>query len=57
MWIVKVLSITRKRSVLNRGRRVSLVIGPCAEAEGGRRDQSSRTDAHRRSISDVQMDR
>src|SRR5438876_87397 len=37
MWIVKVLSITRKRSVLNRGRRVSLVIGPCAEAEGGRR--------------------
>jgi len=51
------LSITRKRSVLNRGRRVSLVIGPCAEAEGGRRDQSSRTDAHRRSISDVQMGR
>jgi hypothetical protein len=51
------LSITQKRSVLNRGRRVSLVIGPGAEAEGGRRDQSSRTDAHRRSISDVQIDR
>jgi hypothetical protein len=35
MTRISLLSITQKRSVLNRGRRVSLVVGPCAEAEGG----------------------
>jgi hypothetical protein len=50
--LLTLLSIMQKRIFLDPGRTVSLVFGACAEAEGGRRGQSRRSDAHRRSISD-----